>query len=108
MNEQTEKLKPCPFCGEVDDLHPGMHFVRCGNCGATAGSDCKGESRNIKYWNTRAAIDSAPSPDAIAAARAEAYRECAAIVANTPLNGDRVGIVTAIYDKIKAKIEGGA
>lgn len=41
-SEKPNKLKPCPFCGEEDDIDYGLYegtlrgfdFVQCQNCGA--------------------------------------------------------------------------
>lgn len=54
MSDQTE-LKPCPFCGEKEDLKARNGYgVCCGNCGAVAGSLYKATDVQIKLWNTRA------------------------------------------------------
>ncbi len=47
------KLKPCPFCGENDDLWVSVHGITCGNCGARAGSQDKTEAISREIWNTR-------------------------------------------------------
>jgi len=50
------KLKPCPFCGctQEDDLHVyDGDGVRCGNCGAFAGSMHKSSDIQAAIWNTR-------------------------------------------------------
>ena len=56
------ELKPCPFCGEKDDLtvmRLGASFVRCLSCDAAgpiayAHSEKTAEHRAIELWNHRA------------------------------------------------------
>ena len=63
----TEKLKPCPFCGEklifnapVRIMGPKTLFLKCGNseCGAIVSFTNKICNKNpdeaINYWNRRA------------------------------------------------------
>ena len=52
----SEKLKPCPFCGEPVEFNKFAEKVVCEDCGATIYSD---------YWNTR------PIEDALNARIAE-------------------------------------
>ena len=49
----SKKLKPCPFCGEDEDLYLSVHEVLCGNCGGNAGSFGKTEDVNNEIWNKR-------------------------------------------------------
>ena len=41
MRAPTDRLRPCPFCGEAENLYIGMedgiYFVRCSDCGARGG-----------------------------------------------------------------------
>ena len=53
MNDQELKLKPCPFCGEAEDLYATEHEVFCGGCGARTGSMCKTKEINAEIWNKR-------------------------------------------------------
>lgn len=58
------KVKPCPFCGEREELsidylpsldeesYLGDHAVRCDNCGAM-GPACSLEIEAEKSWNNR-------------------------------------------------------
>ena len=59
----SEKLKPCPFCGENDiresdikEVHPEFgisgYAVWCGNCGAYGGSRNRPDLA-VKAWNRR-------------------------------------------------------
>lgn len=57
------KLKPCPFCGETEDVDYGINtgilkgfdYVECQNCGATTHTiHNKGKSiAAIDVWNRR-------------------------------------------------------
>ena len=61
----TEKLKPCPFCGEnkkgkiyiysiFKSVRAGnVFFVECASCRARS-AEVKFEFRAIEHWNTRA------------------------------------------------------
>jgi transcription elongation factor Elf1 len=55
----SEELKPCPFCGEREDLLTQIVFdeyrIRCGNCGATTDYTCYEDVNDV--WNTRAEPD---------------------------------------------------
>lgn len=58
------KIKPCPFCGNKDEVsvaeeyffnrnsneHTSLYFVCCGECGAW-GSKLKSERAAIRRWN---------------------------------------------------------
>lgn len=49
------KLKPCPFCGEVPvgTVRIGcIFYVRCLNCGSNAGCKTRVEEA-IELWNRR-------------------------------------------------------
>jgi len=58
------ELKPCPFCGEKDDIDFGLYtgtlrgyeYIQCQNCGAEI--RCKIEGGHLiaaeKLWNRRA------------------------------------------------------
>jgi len=46
-------IKPCPFCGEDEDLHASVDEVICGYCGCHTGSMHKTIEINIEIWNTR-------------------------------------------------------
>ena len=53
-----EKLKPCPFCGYVDDvemfeLASGYYIVHCNACGAEVSFD-KYQKETVIAWNRRA------------------------------------------------------
>ena len=48
-----DKLKPCPFCGEEDDIHSYTDEVICGSCGCHVGSMHKTKEINAEIWNTR-------------------------------------------------------
>lgn len=59
----SEKLKPCPFCGEKEDIDYGIYngtlkgfdYVQCQTCGATINDVHKGKYIAAeKLWNTRA------------------------------------------------------
>ncbi len=55
-NMPTEELKPCPFCGEKENLiiHMGtgwQYFVICKKCNADRFAESKENA--IKAWNTR-------------------------------------------------------
>ncbi len=56
MKEQTNELKPCPFCGENEDLSvmPDKHFysVNCEVCG-TLGPVGETEGIAVERWNRR-------------------------------------------------------
>ena len=52
-------LKPCPFCGEGDELYVektqdgyDYRYVRCAMCGSQ-GEQCSKRDVAIKCWNTR-------------------------------------------------------
>ena len=60
----SEKLKPCPFCGEPVEFNKFAEKVVCEDCGATIYSD---------YWNTR------PIEDALNARIAELEAHIAAL-----------------------------
>lgn len=58
MNEI--KLKPCPFCGEKENLEfnhscGDLVYVRCGRCTAF-GPSGEGEDGAADEWNRRAEI----------------------------------------------------
>ncbi len=68
MKEQTNKLKPCPFCGSVkvfigsDENHDGVpcnmgrtyYYVWCSKCGGeTSRQDDFTEAEAIARWNRR-------------------------------------------------------
>lgn len=57
------ELKPCPFCGEKDDIDygvmggtmKGFDYVQCQNCGAEIRSINNGKFiEAIELWNRRA------------------------------------------------------
>ena len=57
------ELKPCPFCGEKDDIDygvmggtmKGFDYVQCQNCGAEIHSIHNGKYiEAIELWNRRA------------------------------------------------------
>ncbi len=57
------KLKPCPFCGEQEDVrvvragdHRSSTIIRCENCGCALESGEVGESIG-KEWNSRFSAD---------------------------------------------------
>lgn len=50
------KLLPCPFCGEDDDLEAYESGAGCGNCGAHTGSMMKTIAINTEIWNTQFSI----------------------------------------------------
>ena len=50
-------MKPCPFCGEADDLEPGVavdgnHFVVCAQCGAE-GPIAYRPLLAVEFWDGR-------------------------------------------------------
>ena len=56
-------LKPCPFCGESEDIDFGIYtgtlkgfdYVQCQNCGAEIKSINNGKHiEALKAWNRRA------------------------------------------------------
>jgi len=49
------KLKPCPFCGEVENLSNEGHYVECSNCGATGPNKFPVPDQKLtdSLWNTR-------------------------------------------------------
>ena len=56
------ELKPCPFCGESEDIDygimsgtmKGFDYVQCQNCGAEINSVHNGEYiEAIEKWNRR-------------------------------------------------------
>jgi len=48
-----ETLKPCPFCGSVEDLtYMDDHCVDCLNCGAS-GPMADGQRSTAEEWNNR-------------------------------------------------------
>lgn len=60
MRAPTDRLRPCPFCGEAENLYIGMedgiYFVRCSECGARGGDTYHPD--NARYmWNVRANHD---------------------------------------------------
>jgi Lar family restriction alleviation protein len=59
----SEKLKPCPFCG--DSVHTyssvvGINYVACFNCGASGPS--MGEGGCHERWNRRATTEYRAAP----------------------------------------------
>jgi len=54
----SEKLKPCPFCGEKDEIRHGDRrgtrwaMMYCDECGAT-GPDAETDADAITAWNRR-------------------------------------------------------
>lgn len=57
----NNKLKPCPFCGEknnltYDGLLSEIYWIRCGECCATGPTKDTMEEA-IKEWNSRAEPD---------------------------------------------------
>lgn len=60
----TDAIKPCPFCGEVEDAQPcgtgdeydtsPQFFVAC-MCGASA-IPCDTEDEAVRAWNNRAPL----------------------------------------------------
>lgn len=61
-------LKPCPFCGNKDDLYADAGQVGCGNCGACSAYHGH-QNVSITSWNTRAA-----NPDTVTIKRSELCR----------------------------------
>ena len=51
MTTNEEKLFPCPFCGEKEDIYVSNE-VSCGNCGASTAYHGL-EDTAINNWNTR-------------------------------------------------------
>jgi hypothetical protein len=57
MSDNTEALKPCPFCGCAAKMisgGPGNYFVQCTSC--RAGTDDVHRDHAVELWNTRAAL----------------------------------------------------
>jgi len=57
----SEKLKPCPFCGETKKIRilpvgKDENFIGCNTCHAQ-GPILKGSINTINHWNTRLAPD---------------------------------------------------
>lgn len=53
-----QKLKPCPFCGGkviviIDGYADVGCWVKCENCGATAGQGSELHEEAIKAWDRR-------------------------------------------------------
>jgi len=54
----TDKLKPCPFCGDsgvvyIQDHH-SWYRVECSGCDARSDPSCQSKKEAIAAWNTRA------------------------------------------------------
>ena len=54
----TEKLKPCPFCGEKDEVWviqrmDGPYWVQCPDCGGSGSREAT-EEEAVIAWNRRA------------------------------------------------------
>lgn len=53
----TEKLEPCPFCGNQPIVYAGdlqIHMVLCDKCGATVSFQGNEErDKTITRWNRR-------------------------------------------------------
>jgi len=45
MSKDNTTLKPCPFCGEEDNIRETSSFVECENC------ECL--THDMDRWNTR-------------------------------------------------------
>lgn len=52
----TEKVKPCPFCGEIDGLvtclEDGMYYEECMTCSARGPAEYT-KNGAVKSWNCR-------------------------------------------------------
>ena len=53
------ELKPCPFCGNEDNLKRydngfDYYWIECGDCGCCTEGKEGSEGNGIKNWNTRA------------------------------------------------------
>ena len=56
MLDPTEKPKPCPFCGESENVYiameDGIYFVKCEECGGRGG-DAYRPDNALSMWNMR-------------------------------------------------------
>ena len=54
----SEKLKPCPFCGDNQQLNyvelsNGLHYIECARCGAAPHRlGAWNRETAVKYWNS--------------------------------------------------------
>ena len=55
----SEQLKPCPFCGQIDELtldtlgDPDDWFIECDRCHVGTHAIFRGEAATVAFWNTR-------------------------------------------------------
>ena len=59
MKEQTNNLKPCPFCGgeaavEPEGITPCGYWVKCSECGIEQSEPYEFSDDAIAAWNRRA------------------------------------------------------
>lgn len=111
MTDESEGLKPCPFCGG-DGLRSNYIVeaaVCCSTCAATitrkhAPGEDTGLPEVLSAWNRRAAVPT-PEPDVVSdvVERAERIRAFAQdLLDNGHLNSGAVGNTMAIRDEAAA------
>ncbi len=64
-SNDTDKLKPCPFCGsdQVECIKRGIvgwHWVVCWNCGTDGPRGATDSYEAIEMWNDRKGENDAP------------------------------------------------
>jgi len=57
---ETNRLLPCPFCGQLDRVIEHTASVECNRCGARIIAEWGKDDAAHKRWNTRPPIHSNP------------------------------------------------